>query len=257
MKQSQLYSLYDSDPGPVVDFIEYLRDLYAIPNPGTLLDMGCGPGRLIAPLGRSGWTVTAYEPDPDYADAAQEVAGRTPDVQFHQRGFLDLEEESAYDLIAAVNGPYYYVLEASSRRDALERCARALRPGGVLFLELSNFPWILKNYREPPEVTMEIDGITVTRTGHHEFDFHRGLMSHHDRFDWVDGSGEERTASKTHRMAIVSYPEISLFLDDLGFEEVHTFNSRADREPGLLVGKKILVSARRGGSPSEIGRQDG
>ena len=36
-------------------------------------------------------------------------------------------------------------------------------------------------------------------------------------------------------------------LDDLGFEEVHTFNSLADRAPGLLVGKKILVSARRGG----------
>lgn len=246
MKQSQLYSVYDSDPGPIVDFIEYLRELYALPRPGRLLDMGCGPGRLLAPLSESGWTVTAYEPDPDYAAAAQEVAGHLPEVQFHQRGFLDLEEDSAYDLIAAVNGPYYYVLETSDRRDALARCARALRPGGVLFLELSSFSWILKNYRDPPEVTMEIDGITVTRTAHHEFDFHRGLMSHHDQFDWVDGSGEERTASKTHRMAMVSYPEIALFLDDLGFEEVHTFNSLEDRAPGLLVGRKILVSARTG-----------
>ncbi len=244
MKQSQLYSLYDADPGPVVNFIEYLRELYAIPSPGRILDMGCGPGRLLAPLGESGWTVTAYEPDPDYAAAVQEAAGHLPDVQFHQRGFLDLEEDSAYDLIAAVNGPYCYVLEASDRRDALARCARALRPGGVLFLELSSFPWILKNYRDPPELTMEIDGVTVTRTAHHEFDFHRGVMSHRDRFDWVDGSGEERTASKRIEMAMVSYPEISLFLDDLGFEEVHTFNNLADREPGPLVGRKILVSAR-------------
>ena len=246
MDQSQLYSLYDSDPGPVVGFIEYLRELYSIPRPGRLLDLGCGPGRLLVPLSGSGWTITAYEPDPDYAAAAREVAGHLPDVQFHQRGFLDLDEESAYDLIAAVNGPYYYVREASSRRDALARCARALRPGGVVFLELSSFSWILKNYSEPPEVTMEIDGTTVTRTAHHEFDYHRGLMSHHDRFDWVDGAGEEQTASKTHRMAMVSYPEIALFLDDLGFEEVHTFNSLEDRAPGLLVGRKILVSARTG-----------
>ena len=93
---------------------------------------------------------------------------------------------------------------------------------------------------------MEIDDVTVTRTAHHEFDFHRGIMSHRDRFDWVDGSGEARTANKTHRMAIVSYPEISLFLDDLGFEEVLTFNSVADRSPGPLLGRKIIVSARRG-----------
>lgn len=248
MKQSQLYSLYESDPGPVVEFIEYLRELYSIPRPGKLLDMGCGPGRLLGPLSESGWTVTAYEPDTDYVAAAQEVTAHLPDVQVHQRGFLDLEEDSAYDLIAAVNGPYYYVLEASDRRDALARCARALRPGGVLFLELSSFPWILKNYRDPPEVTMKIDGITVTRTAHHEFDFHRGLMTHHDRFDWVDGAGEERTATKTHRMAIVSYPEISLFLADVGFEELHTFNSPEDREPAPLVGRKIMVSARRGGA---------
>jgi len=246
MKQSQLYAVYETDPGPVVDFIGYLRELYTLPSPGRLLDMGCGPGRLLAPLAESGWAVTGYEPDADYAAAAQEVAEHLPDVQVHQRGFLDLEEDSEYDLIAAVNGPYYYVLEASDRRDALARCARALRPGGVLFLELSSFTWILKNYRDPPEITMEIDGITVTRTAHHEFDFYRGLMSNHDQFDWVDGSGEERTANKTHRMAIVSYPEIALFLDDLGFEEIHTFNSLSDRKPEPLVARKILVSARRG-----------
>jgi len=213
--------------------------------------MGCGPGRLLAPLCESGWAITAYEPDSDYAAAAQELAHQLPNVQFYQRGLLDLDEDSAYDLIAAVNGPYPYVLNASDRRDALARCARALRPQGVLFLELSNFSWILKNYRDPPALTIEIQGLTVTRTAHHEFDFHRGIMSHHDRFDWVDASGQARTARKTHHMAMVSFTEISLFLDDLGFEEVHTFNSLADREPGPLVGRKILVAARRGQTAGE------
>lgn len=47
-------------------------------------------------------------------------------------------------------------------------------------------------------------------------------------------------------MAMVSYPEIEFFLAELGFEDVLTFNSLADREPRPLVGRKIVVSARRG-----------
>jgi hypothetical protein len=120
----------------------------------------------------------------------------------------------------------------------------------VLFLELGNFLWILRNYRDPPEFTFEVDGVTVTRTTHHEFDFHRWLMSHHDRFEWVDAVGNTQTVHKTHPMAIVSFAEISLFLDDLGFEEVHTFNSLVDRTPGPLSGSRILVSARKGSTDS-------
>ena len=86
--------------------------------------------------------MTGYEPD---APAAREALRDVPEAEFSQGGLGGLEERAAYDFIAAVNGPYYYLLEPATRRDALQRCARALRPGGVLFLDLSNFLWILKN----------------------------------------------------------------------------------------------------------------
>ena len=244
MDQSQLYTVYDRDPEPIVDFLDYLRDLYGLPRPGTLLDMGCGPGRLLAPLATSDWIVTGYEPDPDYATAAQEVVRPWTEGRFRQGGFLDLDELQAFDLIAAVNGPYYYLLDPQARREALERCLQALRPGGVLFLELSNFLWILKNYREPPDLEVEVGGTRVTRSAEHEIDYHRGTFTHHDRFTWVDESGTERVAIKTHRMAIVSFAEIRFFLEDLGFEEIRTFNNFADRQPSELSGRRMMVAAR-------------
>lgn len=245
MDQSQLYELYDREPGPIVAFLEYLRALYDLPRPGTILDMGCGPGRLLAPLTAASWAVVGYEPDPDYAAAARKTLSGLRDGRFRQAGFLELDEIEAFDLIAAVNGPYYYLITPRERREALERCATALRPGGLLFLEFSNFYWILKNYREPPAVELDLEGTKVRRVAHHAIDYHRGTLSHTDRFTWRDHSDAEQVLTKTHRMALVSYPELAYFLDELGFEQVLTFNSYDDREPSELTGRRVLVAARR------------
>jgi SAM-dependent methyltransferase len=244
MNQSQLYGAYDRNPGPVVNFITYLRDLYGLQRHGLLLDMGCGPGRLLAPLSESGWKVTDSEPDSDYSATARAVIRGLPEARFSQGGFRDLEEDANYDLIASTNSRYCYVLNAAHRREALARCARALRPGGVLFLELLNFFWVLKNYREPPPLTVEIDGVTVTRTVQQDFDYDRGIMTHWTQYGWDGASGAKQSARKTHRTAMVSYSEIALFLEDAGFDDVHTFNSFNDRAPEQLAGGKIMVSAR-------------
>ena len=244
MNQSQLYNFYDRDPGPIVEFLDFIRDLYGLPESGSVLDMGCGPGRLLAPLAAWGWTVTGCEPDPDYGSAAEAVIRELPGARFFAGGFLDLEEAEAYDLIAGVNGPYSYLLDLASRRDAVARCARALRPDGVLFLEFANFYWIFRNYREPPVMEIEVDGTRVTRRASHEIDYHRGTFTHHDRFTWADESGVERELTKAHHMAIVSFPELAFLLSELGFRDVRTFNAFEDRHPGSLTGKRVLVAAR-------------
>jgi len=93
---------------------------------------------------------------------------------------------------------------------------------------------------------LNIDGTEVTRHPKHKFDYHRGIMTHEDRFVWKDVSGEEHTVHKTHQMALVTFSEIDFFLEDLGFEEMRTFNSYADRKSARLTEKKLMVTARRG-----------
>ena len=250
MDQSQLYTFYDRAPEPIVEFIEYLRESYGLPRPGRVLDMGCGPGRLLEPLAASDWMVTGYEPDPEYAAAARRVVAPMTGHAFREAGFLDLDDRSTFDLIVAVNDPYLYLREPRSRREALRRCCEALRPGGVLFLEQANFPWILKNYREPAAIEFDVDGSPVTRIAAHEIDYHRGAFTHHDVFTWVDSSGSEASARKTHRFAMIPFEELKFFLEELGFEAVRTFNDFGDRESAEISGKRMLVAARRGRTTS-------
>ncbi len=248
MDHSELYALYESDPMPIVSFLSYLRESYGLSSPTTILDMGCGPGRLLRPLAEAGWGVTGYEPDPDYAAAAMVEADALPGVRVREAGLLELDEVAAFDLVALVNGPLSYVLTPGKRREALERCRRALRPNGVLFMELANFPWILRNYRPPPQLELEVQGMKVLRTARHEIDYHSVQFTHVDRFTWTDRGGKPHEVEKTHRMAMVLLSEIEHYLTELGFVELSTFNEYEDREPGLVSGKRLMVSARLSGS---------
>lgn len=248
IEQSALYSFYDRDPAPIVAFIEYVRESNSLPRPGTVLDIGCGPGRLLAPLAATAWDVTGYEPDPDYAVAAARISEEVAGVSVRRAGFLDLEETETFDLIAAVNGPYSYVLKAQERQEAVRRCARALRPGGVLLLEFSDFPWILRHYREPEPLERHIDGTQIRRTARHDIDYHAGTFTHHDHFAWMNASGQAGEAVKTHAMALVSFAEVRYFLEQAGLDDIRTFNEYTDREPALLRARRVLLTARRGES---------
>jgi len=245
MDQARLYALYETDPTPVVEFLRWLAADYGRTGELEVLDVGCGPGRLLGPLTALGWRVTGLEPDPEYAAAAREKAEALRGASVRTGGFENIAAENAFDVIVAVNGPYSYVLTAEARRAAVERCARALRPGGLLFLHFSNFWWILRHYREPPEQTLTVDEIIVTRTAEHEIDYDAGRFTHVDTFRWVDAEGRSRCLSKTHTMWMVDPPATKRLLREAGLEDVRTFNDYDDREAARLAGKSVLIAARR------------
>lgn len=52
MDQSKLYRFYETDPLPVMGFLRYIHASRNLPPAASVLDMGCGTGRIV-PLNRS------------------------------------------------------------------------------------------------------------------------------------------------------------------------------------------------------------
>lgn len=186
------------------------------------------------------------EPDNDFFEAACTWVDDNGRATVRLGGFGDIEDIEEFELIAAVNGPFYYLTTPQARLDALFRCRRALRPGGVLFVDVFNLPWYFYHYRLPQEWQAEVGGQAVRRLPRQEIDWHAGVLIHKEVFTIADEHGNIIRLEKTHTLAILTVPEILFMLGQAGFVDIRTYNSYGSRQSEAIAGGRIMISAQRG-----------
>jgi SAM-dependent methyltransferase len=100
--------------------------------PGRVLDVGCGRGRLLQAFQRKGCEVTGTELSDDACRYAREVLGIPVRVGgLESLGFPD----GSFDVVVM-----WHVLEhVSDPRPTLAEVARILRPGGIFLVGVPNF----------------------------------------------------------------------------------------------------------------------
>lgn len=103
------------------------RFLERLPPGAAILDAGCGSGRDARVFRELGYTVTAIEPAPALARLAAVHCAQPVVI----RRFQDLDWERCFDGIWACASLLHVPL--AELPDVLQRLARALRPGGVLY----------------------------------------------------------------------------------------------------------------------------
>jgi ubiquinone/menaquinone biosynthesis C-methylase UbiE len=91
-----------------------------------VVDVGCGPGALVAELIDRGAHVSAVDPSPQFVGAARE---RYPDVDVRQASAEELPfEDASFDCVGSVFG----AMLAPRPRRAAEEMFRVTRPGGTV-----------------------------------------------------------------------------------------------------------------------------
>ncbi len=109
----------------------HLSDLVEGLTPGTALDLGCGTGRNSLFLARLGWAVTGVDGSQVGLDAASEQMVREHLSWTPVRADLTTyEADGEFDLVVIAN----IHLAASERAGFFARAARALVPGGHLYI---------------------------------------------------------------------------------------------------------------------------
>lgn len=109
--------------------------LRVAPNHCRLLDVGCGTGVFLEAALAAGIDAYGLDAAPEMIDvaAARAGAGRVR-VQRMQ----DIDEVDAYDVICSLSWTIHYAESLKELEDVIARCRRALRPGGLLILQVAN-----------------------------------------------------------------------------------------------------------------------
>jgi SAM-dependent methyltransferase len=109
--------------------------LRVAPQNCRLLDVGCGTGVFLEAALAAGIDAHGLDSAPEMIDvAAQRVGADRVRVQRMQ----DIDDVEAYDVVCSLSWTIHYVESAAELQDVIARCRRALRPGGLLILQVAN-----------------------------------------------------------------------------------------------------------------------
>lgn len=171
--------VYADWSAPKGDYAWLEKFLSLIPDNGRLLDYGCGGGWAAKRMLDKGHRVDAFDGSAALAEEASKLTGMNVQVM----RFEGVNAEQCYDGIWAS----FCLLHAPRRAMAtnLARIARALRPGGLLYLGLKAGSGETRDslgrfysYFEPDEITLLLTdaGFKNIDIGHRQGDGYDGSM---------------------------------------------------------------------------------
>jgi SAM-dependent methyltransferase len=254
---AELPDLYDLEHAGFGDDIElYLRLSEVVGDP--ILELGCGTGRVLAPLAAAGHRITGIDRSRAMLDRAREWL-QTQAGSLLER--VTLAEGSMTEAECAPGGPFglvifslnglMHVSTMAGQRAALASARRALDPRGMLVIDILNpTPELLTtldgrvqhegSWRKP-------EGTVIDRFSARTHDAAEQRIDTELWYDLTDPEGHIRRVRSGFPMRYLVASELTLLLEVSGFVEwkyygsydLDPFDDRSDR---LIVTAEVTPS---------------
>ena len=204
----------------MVDDVEALLE---VPARAGILDVACGFGRVAGPLAGRGYRVTGIDFSADQLRLAEE---RNPGPEY-VRTDMRTPPQGPFDAVLNLFSSFGYFDDPADDAAALAAWARALRPDGVLVMELMHRDWLARRYGQEPDQP--------------------GGVSQTGQTDWVTGvrttTVSHGDVSKTFRIRLYTATDLVRLLRNAGFRQVDAYGSlsRDDLSPDT----RLVIRATR------------
>ena len=223
---------------------------YALRTGGPLLELGCGTGRLMAPLLEDGYEVTGVDSSPAMLARARRRLQPYPQLRWRlieaELPDLSTSEPEQYALAYCALNTWAHLAEPDEALRSLQAVRLALRPAGLLLLDLED-----PERWSPGRGELVLAGAwrqgeqVVTKVVSSLYDPASG--TEHVTFLWdrVGDGALRRTLSRT-RMRPYRRPELEQLLARAGFAVDECLGSW-EMEPYAGRGDRLILVASRVG----------
>lgn len=131
---------YDADFGYFEDDVPFYREL-ARSSGGPILEAMCGTGRVLLPLAQAGYRVTGLDISPALLEVAREKIqeeGLSGQAELIEADICLDAPQGPYGMAFIALNSFMHLTNTRSQLAALQRIHGALRPDGILALDLFN-----------------------------------------------------------------------------------------------------------------------
>jgi SAM-dependent methyltransferase len=218
-----------------IDFIEKGLGL----RPGAMvLDLACGTGMQAIEMARRGYNMVALDLSVAMlAIAGEEAQEKDQKINFLHGDMRDLQFGPTFDGVYCIGSSFGYFDEDSNAK-VLRGIHRALKPGGVLLLEVDNRDYVMRS--QPNLLWFEGDGFIAMEETSFDFISSRFAVK---RTLLMDEGGKK---VMEYSMRIYSLHELGNMLHSIGFAVHSVGGHRA--APGAFFGEespRIIISCQK------------
>jgi SAM-dependent methyltransferase len=234
----RLAACYDAANPPEAHYPYYIA--LARDAPRTILDMGCGTGRLAVALAERGHRVSGADPSAGMMQVARGRPGAER-VRWIDSDAANLALDQRFDLIIMTGHVFQVFLEDDEVRATLRNLRRHLAPGGCLAFETRNplveewREWVPALTRE----TVEVPGIGAVEIHYDIAQAEGALVTFETHFRFAP----DDIVVATTPLRFMSRDELAGFLREAGFTAIEWFGDW-DRSPVSATSPEIIVIAR-------------
>lgn len=206
-----------------------------------VLDVGCGDGRHLAYLRSRGITGAGVDAAPVLC---AEARAANPDATIYEGDALEVDVGSGYDAALCLGSTLQYWTTNEELDCILGRIIEALKPGGLLVIDLNNFGELLEArvFRRVSVKTHTIQGRQLKENLELQVDVHRQVVM--AQWQW-QLEGEPGPLRERTEYRILLPQEMRKFLESAGYVDVDFPSVAFPAGYREIDGSRLIVTARR------------
>lgn len=207
---------------------------------GSVLELGCGTGRVTIPLARHGIDITGLDIVPGMLALARSKARGLP-VQWVEADVRDFHLGRQFSLICAPGAVFEHLLEREDQEAVLACVREHLAPGGLFVISIRfPDPGAMENVEEEREWFSYTDenGREVRVSGTDHYDPVRQVRHETAYRRWDDAQGTEVTKRARLALRLIFPQEMENLLHYNGFTVLHRYG---DWDSSPLTGESRVI----------------
>ena len=226
---ANIVDLYDLEHGDFTEDIEFLLEIAALGS-GSIVELGCGTGRVLVPLAEAGHSVIGVDTSGAMlAVARQRLHDDEATLVHGDMVDLDSLPGAPFGMIVASLNSIMHLTSSSRQRAMINSAWSTLAPNGRLVIDtlnpsVSQLNHLLNTNHLEGSWTID-NGSTVDKWGYRRVGDDSQIIDTLIWYDQLDASGTMHRVRTRFDLRYVHQSELALMLELAGFVDVDWYGS--------------------------------